>query len=122
MTSKSDGTIHIDLTGSNVDAPKTALKADSGKPDMSHIYGGFLAEVARAMEYGAKKYKRGDYLNGHKATQIVSALLRHTFAWLWGEETDPESGVSHLGHMGANIMMLVHQRDVGTLKDDRVKR
>lgn len=94
-------------------------KHDAGKPDLSLLPRCFLDEVARAMQYGQGKYGRYNYLGGFKVHRLIASAARHLFAYAGGEDLDPESGVSHLGHLGANVLMMIHCQQVGTLDDDR---
>jgi hypothetical protein len=82
------------------------LKYDQEKPDLSLLPRDFLDEVAKAMQYGERKYGRYNYRGGMSWHRIVAAAMRHITAWNDGEDTDKESGVSHLGHAGACILML----------------
>ena len=43
----------------------------------------------------------------------------HDRQWYAGEDTDSESGCSHLSHVAANMLMLLHQQELGTMTDDR---
>ena len=96
-----------------------AKKETKDKPDLSLIPYCVEAELAKAMEYGAAKYQRYNYTKGHNISQLVAAAKRHLGKYLAGEESDDESGVHHLGHVMANCLMMLHQRELGTLKDDR---
>lgn len=68
-----------------------------------------LRATAAAMSYGAKKY--GDHnwekSPGLKALQYFGSIYRHLLDARSGIDADPESGVLHLGHASANIMMLI---------------
>ena len=97
----------------------SAKKETKDKPDLSLIPYCVEVELAKAMMYGAGVYGRMNYTKGHDLTQIVSAAKRHLGKYLNGEECDQDSGVHHLGHVMANCLMLIHQRELGTLKDDR---
>lgn len=98
------------------------LKFDQEKPDLSLLPIEFLTEVAKAMAYGEKKYGRYNYTGGMAWHRIIAASLRHIFAFAAGEDFDPESSVSHLGHAGACILMLTVyvKRNLGT--DTREKK
>lgn len=98
-----------------------ALKNDQEKIDLSLIP--YVAQVAeaKALMVGAKKYARYNYTNGHKASQLMSALLRHANAWFSGEENDPVDGQPHLGSVKACCSMILHQMELGTMTDDRFK-
>jgi hypothetical protein len=98
-----------------------AKKFDQGKADYSLLPAAFLDQVAAAMQYGAGKYGRFNYTSGLEASRLGAAAGRHLFKWLAGEEVDKESGVCHLAHVAANVLMLLHTRELGTLKDDRYK-
>jgi hypothetical protein len=84
----------------------TGVKHDQEKPDLSLLPRDFLDEVAKAMQHGERKYGRYNYRGGMSWHRIVAAAMRHITAWNDGEDTDKESGVSHLGHAGACILML----------------
>ena len=72
--------------------------------------------------YGEKKYGRYNYTGGMAWHRIIAACLRHVTAFASGEDTDRESGVSHLGHAGACVLMLTvyYKRNLGT--DTREKK
>lgn len=107
---------------SETQAQTTGVKHDQGKPDLSLLPYEFLEEVARAMMYGEKKYGRFNYQGGMEWHRPAAACLRHVTKWLAGEDLDSESGVSHLGHAGACILMLIVyvKRNLG--KDSREKK
>ena len=105
---------------SSTSAP-TAAKNDQAKADLSLIPQIFLTEVARAFMVGEKKYGRYNYCKGHKASQLIAAALRHLTAYNDGEEFDPQDGQPHLGSVGACIAMLLRQKELGTLDDNRFK-
>lgn len=107
---------------STLTQPTSGIKHDQEKPDLSLLPPEFLNEVARAMMYGAKKYGRLNYVGGMEWHRIVAASLRHMTAFMYGEDNDPESGVSHLGHAGACVLMLCvyFKRSLGT--DTREKK
>lgn len=94
-------------------------KLDQGKPDLTLLNPWAQAEIAKAFEFGAKKYGRYNYRKGMKWLRIAAACLRHVNAWVWGEETDEESGLNHLAHAGACIFMLLDYIKNGLGEDDR---
>jgi len=90
------------------------------KLSISKVPSTALATCAGAMMLGAEKY--GPYNWREKdvrATVYVDAALRHLYAWFEGEEVDPESGVSHLGHVMACAAILIDAQHMGRLADDR---
>ena len=62
----------------------------------------------RVAEFGAKKYEPWNWSKGLSRVQILGSLLRHTFAYLRGEETDKDSGLSHTDHILWNAVALAH--------------
>ena len=76
----------------------------------------FFLEVARVAEYGATKYAERNWERGMSWGHCFSGAMRHLWAWWSGEETDPESGCSHLAHAAWNCMALweYRRRAIGT--------
>lgn len=99
-----------------------SVKNDSSKPDLSILSFAALSGIAQALEFGARKYSRYNYLDGgFEYTRLSSAALRHLYAWIWGEDKDSESGLSHLYHLGACVIMLIDQVHHGIGTDNRFK-
>jgi len=89
----------------------TFLKNDSGKPMMSLIDPAFVVGLADVLTFGAKKYAPNNWkLAGadDDIDRIKDALLRHLYAYLGGEEFDPETNLPHIDHMQCNLMFLRH--------------
>lgn len=63
---------------------------------------------ARVAEYGSRKYAPWNWAKGLPRVQLIGSLLRHTFAYLRGQEVDPETGLSHADHILWNAVALVH--------------
>ena len=66
---------------------------------------------ARVAENGQTKYAAWNWSKGLSRVQILGSLLRHTFAYLRGEERDsgPKgSGLLHTDHILWNAAALVH--------------
>ena len=79
-----------------------------------------LIETAQAMADGARKYGPYNWREeGVGATTYVSAAMRHIRSWLDGEECADDSGVHHLGHAAACLMILLDALAVDNLVDDR---
>ena len=79
-------------------------------------------KVARVLSFGAKKYGDHNWLQGMRWTRLSSACLRHLFAWIGGEDKDPESGISHLAHAACNLLMLLEYEERGIGENDRWKQ
>jgi len=91
-----------------------SYKNDSDKPDHSLISPHFRTDMAEALGTGAAKYGRSNWLlTGLEFSRVIGAAHRHLAAWEAGEETDPETGISHLAHAGCCLMMLHEYQRVG---------
>ena len=73
---------------------------------------------SRVAEHGAVKYAPWNWSKGLPRVQILGSLLRHSFAYLRGEEFDKDSGLSHTDHILWNAVALVHNVHWG-LEDGR---
>lgn len=80
-----------------------------------------VAAMCRAFKHGGEKYDDYNYYKGHTVNQLLAACIRHVLQYKDGEDTDGESGVSHIGHAMASLAMLEKQKALGTLIDDRYK-
>jgi len=92
---------------------------DTDKPELQWLPFGPLADIARVFQYGAGKYGRGNYQKGMKWSKLIGSALRHLYAFMDGEDKDPESGLSHIAHAGANVIMLLYTIQHYPQKDDR---
>lgn len=84
------------------------LRYNAGKPDLTLVLEAqhALEGVARVLEFGAKKYSRGNWRKGLPHIEIVASMLRHITSWCAGEDIDPESGLPHADHMLCNALFL----------------
>lgn len=73
----------------------------------------------RVAEFGASKYTPRNWEKGLPVVQIAGSLQRHLWAYLEGENNDPESGLSHLDHIIWNAAALCFNEHHG-LCDDRI--
>lgn len=81
-----------------------------------------LIEEAMCMSEGAKKYGPYNWREEGKpvtVTVYVAAAMRHLLAFMDGEDLDPESGHSHLGHNRAGVGVLIDAMACGNAIDDR---
>lgn len=62
-----------------------------------------------------------NWRKGLSVTECSESLMRHLLAFMAGEDNDPESGESHLGHIQCNAMFLQYARDNQPELDDRFK-
>lgn len=76
-------------------------------------------EIAKVLDFGAKKYDSWNWSKGIAWSRVYGALLRHLFAWWRGEDRDPESGLSHLAHAGCCLVFLLQYNLTRRSYDDR---
>lgn len=62
----------------------------------------------RVAEFGAVKYAPWNWSKGLARVQLCCSLLRHTFAYIRGQDRDPESGLMHTDHILWNASVLAH--------------
>jgi len=98
---------------------KPATKHDDGKPRADLLPPDALLEVAKVLDYGARKYAPRNWEKGLAWGRLSGALLRHLWAWMRGEERDLESGLPHLAHMACCALMLLASALRGVGEDDR---
>lgn len=81
-------------------------KHDQGKPMLNLIDPQAIEGLAAVLTFGAKKYAADNWRGGISNSRLIASLLRHLFAIMRGEYTDPESGLPHIDHVGCNWMFL----------------
>lgn len=103
-------------------APQGDPKAIHGasKPSLGLIPSAALIEEAGALELGAAKYGTANWRkDAVEGMTYIHAGLRHMFAWIDGEDIDPESLRSHLGHARACLGIILDAEATGKLIDNR---
>lgn len=90
---------------------------DKARVDLVPVSG--IVAAARAFGYGADKYTPWNWTKGLAWGRLYGATLRHLFAWADGYAFDEESGLSHLDHAMASLMMLQAHEENGLGVDDR---
>jgi hypothetical protein len=103
---------------------KVATKFDEGKRDWSLLPLDSVEEIVKVLEFGANKYAAHNWSSngGFKYTRVINAMIRHLFAFARGVDKDPETGLSHLAHLGCNVLFLLHfvaNKDKFRDNDDR---
>ena len=68
---------------------------------------------------GAKYGVRNWRLERIAASTYEGAMLRHLFAWMRGEDIDPDSGEHHLQHLRACTTVVLDADDRDMMEDDR---
>lgn len=95
------------------------LKFDQDKPPLDLLPMEALLQVADVLKDGAKKYGRNNWQKGMRWTRLLGGALRHLFAWGKGEDTDPETGRSHLAHAACCVLFLMSYQTYQKGDDDR---
>lgn len=91
------------------------VKNDEGKPRMDLVPPEAVWALADILTVGANKYTDRNWEQGMDWGRVYAACQRHLWAWWGGEDTDPETGRSHLAHALACISFLLtyEQRQIG---------
>lgn len=97
----------------------TSQKQDQGKVPLHLLDPVALEELARVLEFGAKKYSPNGWRKGVEWTRTLSALKRHVAEFEKGITHDPETGLNHMAHAMCNAMFLVNWETTHPEKDDR---
>jgi Domain of unknown function (DUF5664) len=98
-----------------------AVKYDGDKPPMHLLSNEALVQIAKVMQFGAQKYAAHNWRKGFDWSRSLAAALRHINAFNDGEDTDPESGLSHMAHAACNLMFLIEFEKTHKHLDDRYK-
>lgn len=101
---------------------ESGIKYDAGKPSIALIPKEILYGIASVLDFGAKKYTAHNWRGGMKWSRLISAAFRHLIAFNNGEDTDPESGLPHLDHLGCCIAFLRTYYENNKDLDDRYKK
>ena len=99
--------------------PKTAIGRT--KPAMvSVIPTAALLHLGEVMKLGATKYGPFNWRETPVPAEVYAdAAMRHLLSWFDGEDRDPESGMSHLGHVMACAAIIIDAEENGMLDDNR---
>lgn len=95
------------------------IRFDAGKLRFDLLPPDALSELVAVYTDGAAKYSPRNWEKGMSWGRCLGALLRHVFAWMRGEQNDPESGHHHLAHAAWGCLALItyERHNIGT--DDR---
>lgn len=97
------------------------IKKDENKTPIGLLPPEAIFEIGKVFDFGARKYSPHNWRGGFRWSRLYDAVLRHLFAWIGGEDKDPESGLSHLAHAACGLMMLLTHELKGYGEDDRHK-
>lgn len=101
--------------------PEQAIRKDAGKSRIDLIDWEFVNLTADVLAFGAIKYAPNGWRKGMAITRCLGSMFRHMIAFAMGQDNDPESGLSHLGHIGCNLMFIAAYLKRNPGLDDRVK-
>lgn len=96
-------------------------KYDSGKSPLDLLPTYPLLEIAKVLDFGAKKYEKQNWRKGMSWSRLIGAALRHITAWNEGEDLDPETGLSPLAHASCCLLFLQEYQKINSGVDDRYK-
>lgn len=123
--SQKDSTTQLDLyqsvglRGAQTLELTEGKKSDGDKIGVQLLPPAPLLEIARVLDFGARKYDAWNWSKGIKWSRVYGAALRHLWAWYRGEDLDPESGISHLAHAGCGVLFLLQYEISRREFDDR---
>lgn len=101
------GDIAMRMPASDMQAA-VGMKHDEAKPRFDLIPPIAELEVAKVLEYGARKYDANNwrYVENPQA-RYMAAARRHINAWMQNESYDDESGLPHLAHAITSLMFIL---------------
>ena len=100
----------------------TGIKADGEKLDWTLLDFKALSELVQVAQYGRDKYARDNWRHVPDAPRrYLAACVRHLMAYASGERYDSETGLSHLGHVGWNVMALLALEEHEVTNVDRYR-
>lgn len=98
------------------------MKYDQEKIRLDLLSSIWVNGVGAVLTFGAKKYADHNWRKGIKLSRLLGASLRHTFAFLNGEDLDPETRLSHLYHASCCLMFAAELFETSReAVDDRYK-
>ena len=99
---------------------KLGDRFNEGKPRWSLVPQSALIPMVRVLEFGAKKYGDYNWTKGLSIRETCESLKRHLDAFMEGEDDDPESKLSHIGHIQCNALFLSWMMENRKDLDDRI--
>jgi hypothetical protein len=100
--------------------PKDVAARKSDKAPLDFLEPAGDEAISRALADGAAKYGPRNYVESPIEARIyIAAMRRHLTAYLRGEDNAEDSGVHHLGHVGACCHIVLAAIEAGTFIDNR---
>lgn len=100
---------------------ETGERKNNGKLKWSLVSWKALEPMVEVLMFGATKYAPWNWAKGLKYTEISESLQRHLNSFMEGEDNDPESKLSHIGHIMCNALFLSYMHIFRKDMDDRHK-
>lgn len=109
------------MNGRRVDIEelKKGIKNDQEKAGLHYLSSIWIHGVGQVLSFGAKKYADHNWRKGLHLSRLLGASLRHIFAFMSGEDKDPETGLSHLYHASCCLMFASEIHETLPEFDDR---
>lgn len=101
--------------------PSAGVKHDEDKPRLDLISPVWLEGVGKVLAFGAKKYEPHNWRKGLAVCRLLASTMRHILQFMAGEDLDKESGLPHLHHASAGLMMATEMWATRPDMDDRWK-
>jgi hypothetical protein len=95
------------------------MRYNDGKLKWSYVHFQSMEPMVRVLMFGAQKYEPHNWQKGLNKVEILESMQRHLAKMMDGEENDPESGLSHIGHIMCNAMFWSYMdlRDKGKINE-----
>lgn len=101
-----------------VDYNPATAKTDTGKDRLDLLPYAGLASAAKALEYGLGEYGHNNYQIATSYRPFLAAAYRHLAKKLDGEDLDTQSGLDHICHALACLMMAEKLKAQGKIMTD----
>lgn len=99
--------------------PATGTKHDADKAPLDLLDPYALTKIAEVLDFGKQKYAAHNWRGGIQICRLLASSMRHLLAIMAGQNTDPESGLTHAAHLGCNAMFLIWMMEHRPDLDDR---
>ena len=95
------------------------LRYNEGKARYDLVPPEFMDAIAAHYERGSKKYAPRNWERGMSWCSCFASLMRHGWAWMRGEDIDPETGTHHMVSVAWNAIALYTYSVRKAGEDDR---
>jgi len=92
---------------------------NQGKAKWGLVPQSALLPMVEVLEFGAQKYAAHNWMKGLSIVEICESMKRHLDAFMEKQDNDPESGLSHIGHIQCNALFLSWMMENRPDLDDR---